>query len=351
MSDTPNILLIEDNPDVRENTAEILELAGYKVITAPNGKVGVKLAHEAKPKLIICDIMMPELDGYGVLMMLNKNPQTANIPFIFLTARVEKVDIRKGMNMGADDYLTKPFDEADLLAAVETRLKKNAIVEAEIPRNGAAWSKFMSETKHLDVLPELKESAEQKHFRPKDTVFAEGSFPAYLYFVKRGKIKTFRTNDDAKEYITGIYKDGDFFGYTDLLRNEPYEESATVLEESDVLLIAKDTFLALIYDNRDVSYAFMRMLADNVAEKHDRLMHLAYDTIRKRVADALLHLHERYSHDTSMTISRENLANLVGTSKECVIRVLSEFKDDHILETQQSTIILKDPKRLERVRY
>lgn len=345
------ILLIEDNPEVRENTAEILELSGYKVLTAPNGKIGVKLAQEAKPNLIICDIMMPELDGYGVLMMLNKNPQTAGIPFIFLTARVEKADIRKGMNMGADDYLTKPYDETDLLAAVESRLKKSAIVETEIPRNGAAWSKFMSETKHLDILPELKENAETKRFRAKDTVYAEGSFPAYLYFVKRGKLKTFRTNDDAKEYITGIYKEGDFFGYTDLLRNEPYTESTSVLEEAEILLIAKETFLTLIYDNRDVSYAFMRMLAENVAEKHDRLMHLAYDTIRKRVADALLHLHERYSHDSSMSISRENLANIVGTSKECVIRVLSEFKDDQILETQQSIIILKDTKRLEKIRY
>src|SRR5690349_18036560 len=100
------ILLIEDNKEMRENTSEILELANYKVVTAPNGKIGVELAGKEIPDIILCDIMMPELDGYGVLYMLSKKPETASIPFIFLTAKTEKTDIRKGMSMGADDYLT-----------------------------------------------------------------------------------------------------------------------------------------------------------------------------------------------------------------------------------------------------
>src|SRR5690349_14861190 len=121
------ILLIEDNNEVRENTQEILTLANYEVITAPNGKVGVELAQKEKPDLIICDIMMPELDGYGVLHILSKRPDTAAIPFIFLTAKVDKTDIRKGMNLGADDYLTKPFDDTDLLSTIEARLLKARI--------------------------------------------------------------------------------------------------------------------------------------------------------------------------------------------------------------------------------
>ncbi|HMV89994.1 MAG TPA: response regulator, partial [Cyclobacteriaceae bacterium] len=109
------ILLIEDNPEIRENTGEILSLAGYEVSTAENGKTGVDLAQKIKPDLIICDIMMPELDGYGVLHILSKNDETSAIPFIFLTAKTEKTDVRKGMTLGADDYLTKPFDDTDLL--------------------------------------------------------------------------------------------------------------------------------------------------------------------------------------------------------------------------------------------
>src|SRR5688572_13362054 len=97
------ILLIEDNTEVRENTSEIISLANYEVLTAENGKVGVELAQKEKPDLIICDIMMPELDGYGVLHILSKKPETAGIPFIFLTAKTEKNDVRKGMNLGADD--------------------------------------------------------------------------------------------------------------------------------------------------------------------------------------------------------------------------------------------------------
>src|SRR5687768_3014359 len=121
------VLLIEDNLEVRENTTEILELAGYEVITAPNGKIGVEHAQQEKPDLIICDIMMPELDGFGVLHILNKKPETSGIPFIFLTAKTEKTDIRKGMNLGADDYLTKPFDDTDLLNAIDARMRKAAM--------------------------------------------------------------------------------------------------------------------------------------------------------------------------------------------------------------------------------
>lgn len=116
------ILLIEDNLHVRENTTEILELAGYKVITACNGNEGVKLAENNIPDLIICDIMMPELDGYGVLNILKKNAATATIPFIFLSAKEENTDFQK--SRGADAYLTKPFDDINLLGTIEVCLKK-----------------------------------------------------------------------------------------------------------------------------------------------------------------------------------------------------------------------------------
>src|SRR4051812_2553809 len=122
------IVLIEDNTEVRENIAEILELAKFEVKTAQNGKLGVELAVAEKPDLIICDIMMPELDGYGVLHLLGRNPETASIPFIFLTAKTERTDIRKGMEMGADDYLTKPFDDIELLNAIEARFRKNDLI-------------------------------------------------------------------------------------------------------------------------------------------------------------------------------------------------------------------------------
>ena len=105
------ILLIEDNEALRENTAEILSLANYNVATAENGKIGVEMAISNPPDLIVCDIMMPVLDGYGVFQIINKNPDLQHIPFIFLSAKSERNDLRKGMEMGADDYITKPFSD------------------------------------------------------------------------------------------------------------------------------------------------------------------------------------------------------------------------------------------------
>ena len=125
------ILLIEDNFEMRENTSEILELAGYKVIATENGKIGVDQAIKHLPNLIICDVMMPELDGYGVLYILSKNSKTAGIPFIFLTAKAEKDDFRKGMNLGADDYITKPFDSEVLLHKIRAILKRNEELNRE----------------------------------------------------------------------------------------------------------------------------------------------------------------------------------------------------------------------------
>jgi CheY-like chemotaxis protein len=126
-----SILVIDDNKDIRENTAEILEMAGYKTFTAENGKKGVETALQEKPDLIVCDIMMPELDGYGVLHLLRKNPEMEHIPFVFLTAKTERSDFRKGMEMGADDYITKPFEDIELLNAIEIRLKKSAVLDSK----------------------------------------------------------------------------------------------------------------------------------------------------------------------------------------------------------------------------
>jgi DNA-binding NarL/FixJ family response regulator len=116
------ILIVEDQPDMRRNLATILEMENYTVITASNGRAGLDLARRRKPSLILCDVMMPEMDGYMVLQSLRANSETAGTPFIFLTAKSEKVDLRAGMNLGADDYLTKPVTATDLLAAVGARL-------------------------------------------------------------------------------------------------------------------------------------------------------------------------------------------------------------------------------------
>jgi DNA-binding NarL/FixJ family response regulator len=120
------ILVIEDEPEMRRNLIAILRLERFQPLAAENGQVGVELAQREKPDLVLCDVMMPKLDGYGVITALRASAETAAIPFIFLTARGEKPEIRAGMNLGADDYLTKPVAKADLLAAVRSRLERAA---------------------------------------------------------------------------------------------------------------------------------------------------------------------------------------------------------------------------------
>lgn len=123
------ILLIEDEENVRENILELLEAAGFEVIEAKNGYIGIDLAKAREPDLILCDVMMPEIDGFGVLTALRQDSVMASIPFIFLTAKATKTDFRQGMEMGADDYITKPFTRAELLGAIASRLKKQAAVQ------------------------------------------------------------------------------------------------------------------------------------------------------------------------------------------------------------------------------
>lgn len=124
MNTKKKILIIEDQGTMRRNLALLLEMEGFEVVTAENGRVGVDTARSERPDVILCDIMMPEMDGYTVVQTLREDAAFATTPFLFLTAKGEKSDIRVGMNFGADDYLTKPIVREDLLAAIEARLAR-----------------------------------------------------------------------------------------------------------------------------------------------------------------------------------------------------------------------------------
>lgn len=348
------ILLIEDNLEMRENTAEILELDNYKVLPAVNGKEGVEIAKSQKVDLIICDIMMPLLDGYGVLHLLSKNPETASIPFIFVTAKSERIDFRKGMEMGADDYITKPFDDIELINAVEGRIKKNELLRTEFSKNSNGLDDFFSEVKNLEDLGKLSSVRTNRVFKKKEVIYSEESYPHGLYFINKGKVKTFKTNVDGKEYITGLHKEGDFIGYTALLEDDKYTESASALEESEICVVPKEDFFTLIYKNRGVSKKFIRMLADNVVVKEQALLNLAYNSVRKRVAEALVELKSRYQKDEtkpfSMSVLREDLANMAGTSQETTIRTLADFKGENLIEIKGGAITIIDSDKLANMR-
>ena len=335
------ILVIEDNEEVRENLEEILELYGYEIETAEDGKIGVEKALRNPPDLILCDVMMPHLDGFGVLNILSKKSSTSNVPFIFLTAKAEKTDFRRGMNLGADDYITKPFYKDELLAVIETRLKKSERLRKQFDKTEQGLSAFINEARGYEELRKLSDDRKTKHYRRRDLVFEEDDYPRYLYFVKGGKVKVFKTNEDGKEYIISICKEGDFFGYIDLIKDDKYSESAAAMEDTELSLIPKEDFSKLLHANKDVASQLIKMLADNVVEKEDQLLNLAYNSVRRRVADAVLLLSQK-QEDGNISILRDDLARIVGTAKESVIRMLTEFKEDGYIEIKDGAIRILD---------
>ena len=261
------ILLIEDNDLIRENTAEILELAGYHVVTAENGKVGVEQALAAKPDLVICDIMMPVLDGYGVLHIFNQNPQLSGVPFIFLTAKTERTDQRRGMELGADDYLTKPFDEAELLSAITGRLNRFQHLKPDYNLQAEGLHEFLHDAEVVGNLESLSVDRRVHTVRRKQDIYVEGDEPIRLYFLKAGRVKTVKTTSAGKELITGIYSGGDFFGYLPLLTQTSYDDSAVALDDAELVYIPKHDFLQLLTRNAEVGQQFIRLLARCVSER------------------------------------------------------------------------------------
>ena len=344
------ILLIEDSDDIRETTAEILELANYKVLSAENGKIGVEIANKTKPDLVVCDIMMPVLDGYGVLHIFSQSPNLQNIPFIFLTAKTDRSDLRKGMDMGADDYLTKPFQEIELLKAIESRLRKVQNISKSFQNTQESIENFYKKaTKHLD-LSSLSADRKVSIVKKKQVIYSEGDEPIRFFFLKSGKVKTYQANQDGKEFITGLYNSGDFFGHISIIENTEYQESSEALEECEIIAIPKHDFLELVTRNQLIANQFIKMLANDIQEKEKQLTQIAYNSIRKRTADALIMLSKKYKNESqenfAIKISRDDLASVVGTATESLIRTLSDFKASNLIEISGSEIKILDKAKL-----
>lgn len=349
------ILIIEDNEDVRENTADILRLSNYKVATAENGEIGVKMAEQLKPDVIVCDIMMPELDGYEVLEIIRKNAKTASIPFIFLTAKTEKKDMRKGMNLGADDYLTKPFSETELLEAIQSRLKKHKFLKKEFSRNIKGVSQFIEAASTYMDLEQLSRDSTRLKYKRKEFIFMEGDSANSLYFIESGVVKTFKTNEKGKELVTGLHSSGMFFGQLSLLSDTgKYIDSATVIENAELYKIPKLDFVTLINGNQEVANKFINLISNNLVEVQEQLINIAFATVRQRVAKALLDIGNKRiltnDDSESIGIAREDLAGLIGTATETAIRQLTEFNEEGLISFDATRrIIIEDRETLEHI--
>ncbi len=338
------ILLIEDDSALRENTAELLELSGYTVFTAPNGKIGIEKAKTKNPNVIVCDIMMPEIDGYGVLEAVSLEEKTKHIPFIFLSAKTEHKEIRRGMDMGADDYLTKPFDEEELLSAVESRLAKASIL-AMREKNKEDQAGDDENPQNLNQLKNFFcDEGQVANYKKGETIFRKGGHSNSMFLILKGVVKTHTMDANAKELITGLYKADDFLGFTSFEDNIPYNETATAVEDTEVVGISKKNVKDILKKSQDVSLELVNLLSDNLSEIKLQLLKMAYSSVRKKTAATILQFVNimNKKHGAPLRISRNDLATTAGIATESLIRTLSDFKKDGLIEIEGRDIHIID---------
>ena len=339
-----NILLIEDDQIVRENTEELLELNGFEVLTAPNGRLGIMKALSTHPDLIICDIMMPEVDGYGVLDALSQKEETKHIPFIFLSAKTEHKEVRKGMDLGADDYLTKPYEEEDLINAVRSRLAKAILTHESTSADGSPQN--INELKNY-----FDDEGEIIEVRKGEILFNEGESSNKIFLLLKGVIKTHRLEESGKELTTALYKADDFLGFTSLSQNEPYSDTATAIEEAELAAISKADLKDILNSSQNLSLELMNLITSNLAEVKSQLLQMAYSSMRRKTASTILQFADilQKNEDNTITIGRYDLANVAGIAKESLIRTLSEFKKLNLIEITGRNIRIIDLKGLKEV--
>lgn len=344
------VLLIEDDVALRENTAELLELSGYEVIVAPNGRVGIEKAETNHPNVIICDIMMPEIDGYGVLERLAQNDATRNIPFIFLSAKTEHKEIRKGMDLGADDYLTKPFEEGELLSAIESRIAKaqllasmNKVGDVSVPESETIMHN-LNELKNF-----FDDNGEVLEFKKGESIYDEGLHSNKVYLILKGIVKTHKMDENGKELITTLYEPDEFLGFTSFEDNVPYQESATAVEDVELAAIAKPDLKDILGKSQEVTLELVNVLTENLSEIKKQLLQMAYSSVRKKTAQTILQfvkvMHKK--PEEGIKISRYDLANVAGIATESLIRTLSGFKKEGIIEIEGRNIRILDLHALE----
>ena len=350
-----NVLIIEDNQDVRENMAELLELENYKVNTAEDGEKGVEMARLLKPDIIICDIMMPKLNGYDVLLRLREDKTTASIPFVFLTAKTERIDVRKGMNLGADDYLIKPFEESELIAVIASRLKKHSFLKTAFSRDIEGINQFFNEASLYESIESLSEDRVLVNFDKKELIFMEGEAANTLYFIQKGAVKTTMSDESGKSLVTGLYGSGQFVGQLSLLNEKGlYKDTAVAIEPTEVFEIPKADFVTLLFGDKLISNKFITMISNDLTDLQEKLVSMAFSSVRQRLAKVLLDLLNKenlYNSDKiGITISREDLASLIGTATVTTIRMLTNFKEEMLLTIgNHSEIIVLEKKSLEKI--
>jgi CRP/FNR family transcriptional regulator, cyclic AMP receptor protein len=287
------------------------------------------------------------------LHAIHRNEFLKNTPFIFLTAKTERSDFRKGMELGADDYITKPFTGTELLSAVEGRLNKIDALREEFAPGIEGVASLMQAVSGKEALQRLTQDRNINRYKKKEIIFSEGNHPANLFYILKGKVKTYKVNENGKELVTELFSPGDFLGHVALLEGTVYKDTAEALEETELAVIPRDDFNELLNKNAEATKKIIQLLAGNISGKENQLLALAYNSLRRKVADALLMLQKKYKDGSNnnymIDLSRENLATIAGTATESLIRTLSDFREEKLIDIRNGNIVVLDEEGLEKM--
>ena len=199
-----------------------------------------------------------------------------------------------------------------------------------------------------EIMRSLTDGRNINRYKKKQLIYSEGNRPVELYFLQKGKVKTFKTNDFGKDLAMDLFSEGDFLGHVALMEGSGYKESSMAMEDTELAVIPKKDFDELMNNSREIAQKFVQLLAKSVADKEAQLLGMAYNSLRKKVAEALVAVRKKYTSSTSVNftidISRDNLATIAGTATESLIRTLGDFRDEKLIEIKEGAIVILQEK-------
>ncbi|MDX1472265.1 MAG: cyclic nucleotide-binding domain-containing protein, partial [Flavobacteriaceae bacterium] len=268
-----------------------------------------------------------------------------------LSAKTEHKQVRKGMDMGADDYLTKPYEEEELISAVESRLAKATLI-SQVQSEKSKGQQLEEDFKDLNELKNFFDDNGRISTHSKgETIYRKGQYATLVYLINKGVVKLHTMDDNGKELITSLLKEDDFLGLTAIAHDHPYTEYATAVEDVELAGISITELKSILFENRKITLDLMDELSDNLIEVKEQLLQMAFSSVKKKTAQTILQFSNVLNKrpDEPIRISRYDLSSVAGIATESLIRTLSDFKKQGLIQIEGRNIRILDIEGLKNV--